>query len=186
MSLTSGEIVAIVVASVVLFVVILWLWLSWYTWRKVKRVNPDIPRVKIDPQEYRGRWYEVARYPQWFEKGCSDVTATYTPTDDGIKVENKCYRNNDWSISEGWAYPAGPEGILGVSFFPGVYGQYMVTYRDPDTSIVTNADRTSLWVLSRKPSITRSKRKKLLQWLQHESFDTKPLEFTAQCTSTPC
>ena len=32
----------------------------------------------LDVRRYMGRWYEIARYENHFEKGMTDVTATYT------------------------------------------------------------------------------------------------------------
>jgi len=186
MTLSTGAIVGIVIGSVLVFLLLVYLYLRWYTWRKAQRVNPDIPRVKIDPKEYAGKWYEIARYPQWYEQGCSDVTATYTPEGNAVRVVNKCFRDDHWTTARGWAYPTKSDGVFGVEFFPGIYGNYTVTYRDPETSMVTNSDRTNLWILSRKPSITRAKKHKLLQWLQKEKFDTQPLYFTPQCQSETC
>ena len=44
------------------------------------------------PSSISGKWYEVARYPNRFEKACvADVTAQYTLRDDGtIEVLNSC------------------------------------------------------------------------------------------------
>ena len=49
----------------------------------------DLPPAvkKIDIARYCGKWYEVARLPNWFEDGLSDITADYTPVGNGkIKV----------------------------------------------------------------------------------------------------
>lgn len=33
---------------------------------------------ELDVKRYMGRWYEIARYENHFERGMTDVTATYT------------------------------------------------------------------------------------------------------------
>ena len=43
----------------------------------VKAVTP------FDLQRYQGRWYELARLDHSFERGMTDVSATYTPQADG-------------------------------------------------------------------------------------------------------
>ena len=51
----------------------------------------------VDLQRYSGRWYEIARYPNWFQRGCAgSAVAEYTPQlDDGsIKVVNSCPRDD--------------------------------------------------------------------------------------------
>ena len=41
------------------------------------------------PQNYMGKWYEIARLPNHFQKGLSNVYANYSINKDGtIKVEN--------------------------------------------------------------------------------------------------
>jgi apolipoprotein D and lipocalin family protein len=180
MSFTGGEIAGIVIASTVLILFLLYLFLRWYTWRKLSHFDVTIPRETIDPEEYQGTWYEIARYPKLYEEGCSRVKAIYTLEAGNIRIENQCYKNNQWTSAKGWAYPTDMKCILGVSFFPGIYGSYTVTYRDPDTSIVTDGNRKSLWILSRKSHISQRKRTSLLHWLHQHQFDTRPLTFTYQ------
>ena len=46
---------------------------------------------RVDINKYLGRWYEIARYPNWFQKNCYAVTADYELGEDGaIKVINRC------------------------------------------------------------------------------------------------
>ena len=55
--------------------------------------NSSVPQpVKpVDLQKYLGRWYEIARYEQGFQKGCEGVTADYVLRTDGtINVLNRC------------------------------------------------------------------------------------------------
>ncbi|HWR71834.1 MAG TPA: lipocalin family protein, partial [Nitrospirota bacterium] len=40
-----------------------------------------VPRV--DLARYAGTWYEIASFPQRFQKGCSDTRAVYTVRGDG-------------------------------------------------------------------------------------------------------
>ncbi|MEZ5893066.1 MAG: lipocalin family protein [Parvularculaceae bacterium] len=45
----------------------------------------------VDTERYLGRWYEIARFPNRFEKDCEGVTADYAMRDDGlISVVNTC------------------------------------------------------------------------------------------------
>ena len=57
-----------------------------------KKTSPElqvVPNVDID--RYLGKWYEIALYPNWFEKGCFRSTAFYEKLKDGqIKVTNQC------------------------------------------------------------------------------------------------
>lgn len=45
---------------------------------------------QLDLKRFMGRWYEIARYDHKFERGMTNVTATYTLLDNGrIEVVNE-------------------------------------------------------------------------------------------------
>ena len=49
----------------------------------------------LDTQTYLGRWYEIARFPNSFEDGCRNVTATYGLLDNGrLSVTNRCEKDS--------------------------------------------------------------------------------------------
>ena len=56
-----------------------------------------LPRARVEVVDqvaldrYLGRWFEIASFPQWFQRGCVASMATYTRRDDGrIRVVNEC------------------------------------------------------------------------------------------------
>src|SRR5579871_6571714 len=55
---------------------------------------------QVDLRRYAGKWYEIARYPNRFQRKCqSDTTAVYTLRDDGkVQVLNSC-RQKDGTIT---------------------------------------------------------------------------------------
>src|SRR5262245_18669448 len=49
----------------------------------------------VDLSRYTGTWYEIASFPQRFQRGCTATTATYTLRDDGqIAVLNRCRKGS--------------------------------------------------------------------------------------------
>ena len=55
--------------------------------------RPQLATVpSVDLKRYEGRWFEIAKYPNWFQRSCaSDTTANYTALPDGtIQVLNRC------------------------------------------------------------------------------------------------
>ena len=76
-----------------------------------KKASPELKVVSyVDIERYMGKWYEIALYPNWFEKGCFRSTAFYEQLKDGqIKVTNQCRMN-------------GPEGdvkeAIGIATIP--------------------------------------------------------------------
>lgn len=115
----------------------------------------------FDLNRYLGTWYEVARLDHRFERGLSDVTATYSLRDDGgVHVVNRGYKSNsgEWDEAVGKAYFTGDEdvGSLKVSFFGPFYGGYNIVELDKDDyqySLVAGPDRDYLWILSRTPEM---------------------------------
>lgn len=180
--LNTWLIVMIVVMTVMALLVV-YMCVSWYTWHRAQWVDPSIPRVAIDPHEYKGKWYEIARRPFVWERGCTASTAEYTLQGDVIKVTNECEKNGFHHSSQGWAYPTRTTGVLAVSFFPGIYGNYTVTYREKDIAIVTNSDKSLLWILARHPELSRSKKSRLLDWLKVHGFNIKDLQFESNQTA---
>jgi len=90
--------------------------------------SSDLTTVpSVDLNRYVGQWYEIARYPNRFQKQCAgDVTATYTAIGDSkIEVLNSC-RNKDGrnEIAKGKARVADPnsKARLRVTFFWPFYG----------------------------------------------------------------
>lgn len=118
------------------------------------------PAKTVDIQQYLGKWYEIARYEQGFQKDCEGVTATYAMRDDGsISVLNTC-RKPDGKLSDakGRAKIVGDRNgaKLKVSFFGPFYGDYWVLDRADDYAwaIVGEPDGRYLWILSRTPDLT--------------------------------
>ena len=68
------------------------------------------PITGFDASRYLGKWYEVARLENRFERGLEQVTATYGKrSDGGISVLNRGYDpvKKKWNESEGKAYFTG-------------------------------------------------------------------------------
>lgn len=121
---------------------------------------------ELDLARYAGAWHEVARLPMFFERKCvRDVTATYTPREDGqITVLNACVKaDGETQSTEGVARQAGSDPAkLQVRFapkwlsaLPFVWADYWVIAVDEDYrwAIVGEPDRKYLWILSREPTL---------------------------------
>ena len=95
------------------------------------------PVTPFDLARYEGRWYEVARLDHSFERGMTDVSATYQRQSDGtVQVLNRGFDTgkNDWRQAEGKAKFTGDKNTasLKVSFFGPFYGGYHVAALDAD------------------------------------------------------
>ncbi len=152
--------------------------------------KPDniTPVDNFDANRYLGKWYEIARLDHSFERGLSDVTAEYSMRDDGaIKVINRGYNDvtMKWKDAEGKAKFVGEPnvGYLKVSFFGPFYGSYVVFDLDRENysySMVSGADKSYLWILSRTPTMDEATKKRLVDKAQALGFDTSKLIWVSQ------
>lgn len=144
------------------------------------------PAKKVDLQRYLGKWYELARYEQGFQKGCDGVTAEYTLRNDGaISVLNRC-RKPDGKISaaKGKAkiVDVATNAKLKVSFFGPFYGDYWVLDHADDYSwsIVGEGSGRYLWLLSRDPQPGQARLDALIARARALGYDTSMLRITRQ------
>ena len=147
-----------------------------------KGVNPV---KEFDLNRYLGKWYEIARLDHSFEKGLDRVTAEYSLRDDGgVKVLNRGFltTKNKWKDAEGKAYFVRneDEGYLKVSFFGPFYGSYVIFELDKEKyqyAFVTSSNKSYLWLLSRKPTISKELEKRFLKLSNELEFDIDNLIF---------
>ena len=132
---------------------------------------------------YLGTWYEVARLDHRFERGLTNVTATYSLRDDGgVTVVNKGTDAASGKVKEaqGKAYFTGASdvGQLKVSFFGPFYGGYNVIALDKEDygySLVAGPNRDYLWLLSRTPDLAQATRDELVALAASLGFATDEL-----------
>jgi len=142
----------------------------------------------VDLKRYAGKWYEIASYPQRFQKGCYCTTAEYTPTPKGhIIVENRCNRdsiNGKQSYIKGRAFVEKKTGNskLKVQFFWPFQGKYWIIDLAYDYSyaVVGHPNRNYLWILSRTPRMDAAVYDQILGRVKEKGFDPSKLRRTVQ------
>ncbi len=142
----------------------------------------------VDLQRYLGKWYEIASYPAWFQKGCTASTAEYSLMRDGkIRVVNRCRKESlDGPLkeSEGKAevVDAVTNAKLKVWFFWPFKGNYWIIELDDDYqwAVVGEPKRKYLWILSRTPTMKDKVYGDILSRLPQKGYDPARLQRTAQ------
>ena len=139
----------------------------------------------VDLKKYSGTWYEVASFPQRFQKGCECTTAKYTPTDKGyVIVENRCKKNGKESYIKGKAFvdKDSSNAKLKVQFFWPFKGKYWIIDLADDYSyaVVSHPNRKYLWILSRKPKLDEEVYNGIIIRLKEMGFDLSKLKITKQ------
>ena len=145
----------------------------------------------FDVQRYAGKWYEVARLDHSFERGLSDVSATYKLEADGsVQVINRGYDadRKKWNEAIGRARFTGDSnvGSLKVSFFGPFYGGYHVVALDEvgyRWAMVIGPDTDYLWILSRDKTLPPGVRERLLVQARELGVRTDELIWVAQTRS---
>ncbi|TJZ74788.1 lipocalin family protein [Chitiniphilus eburneus] len=143
--------------------------------------------AQVELPRYLGRWYEIARYPMYFQRQCvGDVTALYAMRQDGrISVTNRCRTaDGKLDVADGVATAVSGSGNaqLKVSFFWPFKADYWVIGLDPQYrwAVVGNPSRKNLWVLARTPRLPEELLAAALASAQAQGFDLKPLQYTPQ------
>ena len=142
----------------------------------------------VDVNKYAGKWYEIASFPQRFQKGCHCTTAEYTMTDKGyLIVENRCNRGSvhgKQSYIKGKAFVQKGSGNakLKVQFFFPFRGKYWIIDLADDYSyaVVSHPNKKYLWILSRTPKMDDAVYQKIIARLKEKGFDLTKLQKTEQ------
>ena len=136
------------------------------------------PVSGFDASKYMGTWYELARIDHRFEKGLTQVSATYSLNADGsVTVLNRGYdpAKQAWREAQGKARFLGQadEAALKVSFFGPFYGGYNVVSLDDQyqTALVIGSSTDYMWILSRSKTIPKAERQALLEKAQSLGAD---------------
>lgn len=135
----------------------------------------------VDVERYLGRWYQVAYYPNFFQRECTGATtADYAKRDDGtISVVNACRTATGDTRVEGVARIVGPAKLevrfapAWLSFLPFVWGDYWVIDLAPDYShaVVGAPSREYLWILARSPQLDEAVYQRIVGRLSALGYD---------------
>lgn len=152
-------------------------------------INPKVPEPAkpVDLSRYLGKWFELARHENRFEKGLDAVTAEYSLDDDGtILIVNSGSQGGpkgERSDVEGHAVVAdkATNAKLKVSFFGPFYvGNYWVLDHgdDYDWAIVGEPSGRYLWVLARDPKPGRAEAEAIMSRVEALGYDRWALRVT--------
>lgn len=153
----------------------------------------------VDLDRYLGDWFEIARFPTWFQRDCvSDVRASYSwRADRRIDIVNRC-RDEEGGVREahGIARVADSRTFAKLkvrfapamlSFLPFVWGDYWILGLADDYSwaVVGSPDREYLWILARTPAMDAERFTSALAAARANSFDVERLTKTTHTAGAP-
>ncbi len=157
-----------------------------------QRLPPLETVAHVDLSRYVGTWYEIASFPQSFQRGCTATTATYTLREDGdVDVLNRCRKGSvdgEERSARGRArvVDRATNAKLKVSFFRPFWGDYWIVDLADDYSyaVVGHPGRDYLWILARTPTMADATYRSILARLQAQGYETSRLVRTLQPAGT--
>jgi apolipoprotein D and lipocalin family protein len=143
----------------------------------------------VDLNKYMGKWYEIALFPQRFEKGCNCTVAEYSIEKDYVKVVNSCNKDSvngklKKATGKAFAVDGSNNSKLKVQFFWPFRGDYWIIELAEDYSyaVVGAPNRKYLWILSRTPVMDDATYNMLLEKIKGKGFDiTKIVKTNQKC-----
>lgn len=139
---------------------------------------PLVTVPQVDLKHYPGQWYEIARYPNRFQKGCLESRANYSLRDDGdIEVLNSCKDSEDGeqrkSKGHTWVVDSTSNTKLKVSFFWPFRGDYWIMELGTayEYAVIGTPNRKYFWILSRTRSMDDALYDGILQRAKEQGFD---------------
>jgi len=151
----------------------------------------------VDLNRYAGDWYEIARFPNRFQRQClGDVRASYARRADGrVDVVNRCRTAEGPIEARGVArvIDERTSARLQVRFAPAwlswlpVWGDYWIIGLAPDYSwaVVGDPGRNYLWILARTPRLEPDAVAAARQAAHTNGFDVERLVQTPQKGAAP-
>ncbi|MCB4791822.1 MAG: lipocalin family protein [Elusimicrobia bacterium] len=146
------------------------------------------PVSGFETSKYLGKWYEIARLPNFFEKDLTDITAEYKFGEKGrIVVINSGYdmKKQQRENTLGYARFAGVQDVadLKIRFFWPFYAQYKIIALDKVSyswALVCGSKFNYLWILSRTPQMDKQQLEQLIRFASDKGFNTGKLVFVDQ------
>lgn len=134
----------------------------------------------VELDKYLGKWYEIAAFPQRFQRGCSNTSAEYSLKPDGsIAVKNSCIKEGELSVADGEARVVDKKtnAKLTVQFQWPFKGKYWIIglAHDYSYAVVGHPNRKYLWILGRKPQMDSQTYNYLLALVANKGFDIRKL-----------
>ncbi|HKJ30117.1 MAG: lipocalin family protein [Desulfuromonadales bacterium] len=147
-----------------------------------------LPVDNFDLDRYLGTWYEIARLDHRFERGLSQVSASYSKrSDGGVDVINRGFSSqaNKWKEAKGRAYFIGEPDVarLKVTFFWPFYGGYNVIELDQENynyALICGPNKKYLWLLARTKTLDAGIKESLIAKAKTLGFNTSELILVKQ------
>ena len=159
-----------------------------------KKLNALETVASVDLKQYSGKWFEIARYPNKFQKQCvGNTTATYTiKNNDKIELLNQCLKKDgliDDAKGDARIVDRKSNAKLEVRFAPkflsfisAVWGDYWIIDLDEKYKYVAIGDpkREYFWILAREAKMDDATYQNILRRAEAKGFNPAKVIKTPQ------
>jgi apolipoprotein D and lipocalin family protein len=139
----------------------------------------------VDLERYMGRWYEIASFPNWFQRDCYCTMAEYELQGDHVSVRNSCRKGSSHGkleVATGKAYPVpdSNNSRLKVQFFWPFKGDYWIIALDDNYqyAMVGHPSKKYLWILSRTQEMPDSAYQGFIENAAQKGYDISKIKRT--------
>lgn len=149
--------------------------------------------VKLDHLRYEGRYYEVARFPNYPQRNCAaDTVMTFLKRVEGnVSVVYQCFEEDrSWIMDIGLLDGSHGDEFPGelyvrpdlIGWSPWQWGTYLLLEAPENFRYVLlgNPARSQLWILSRTRQLDEETYNRLVARAAERGYDTTKLVRTAQ------
>jgi apolipoprotein D and lipocalin family protein len=159
-----------------------------------KNTNALQTVASVDLKQYSGKWFEIARYPNKFQKQCvGNTTATYTlKSNNKIEVLNKCLKKDgivDDAKGDARIVDKKSNAKLEVRFAPkflsfisAVWGDYWIIDLDEkyQYAVIGDPKREYFWILARDAKMSDETYQNILRRAEEKGFNPAKVVKTPQ------
>ncbi len=159
-----------------------------------KNTNALQTVASVDLKQYSGKWFEIARYPNKFQKQCvGNTTATYTiKTNNKLEVLNRCLKKDgliDDAKGDARIVDKQSNAKLEVRFAPkflsfisAVWGDYWIIDLDENYkyAVIGDPKREYFWILSREAKMDDATYQNILRRAETKGFNPSKVVKTSQ------
>jgi apolipoprotein D and lipocalin family protein len=133
----------------------------------------------VDLSRYLGTWYEIAKYPNYFQEGCVASKTDYALWEAGVlEVNHRCLES-DGKVSQRVGRADVTDARLKMQFYlkfiylPFLQREYWIIKLDENYqyAVISEPSQQYLWILSRAKTMEDAIYQDLLTWLELQGFD---------------
>lgn len=172
-------------ARLIVFLYVLFFLAGCTSHKAAQPLDHTVPSV--DLERYMGKWYEIASFPNRFQKDCFCSAAEYTLKDGYVEVRNSCRKDSpsgvfDVAVGKAYVVPGSGSAKLKVQFQWPFKGDYWIIALDENYryAMVGHPKRKYLWILSRTKQMDDTILERLKAIARSKGYDVSRLRKTDQ------